>query len=110
MSDEGMVMERAGEEGDHCQEDVVVRNSRPQLSFHPVYGAEKSYINVLDIETESSDPSRTDVDSASSQEENSFSSLPKPQDPGAGVSFPAYTHIVAVIASVAFRLCGGLHR
>ena len=64
---------------------------------------------MLDIEIESNDPSRTDIDSASSQDDNSFSSLPKPQDPGAGVSFPAYTHIVAVIASVAFRLCGGLH-
>ena len=94
---EGMVMERVGQEGGHCQENVVVRNPGPRLPSHPVYGTEKSYIRVLDIQIGGSESRHTDNNSDNNQKDNTVSGQAQPYQSGAGVSFSVYTNVLLFI-------------
>ena len=94
---EGMVMEMVGEEEGHCQEDVVVRNPGPRLPSHPVYGVEKSYIRVLDIQIEGSEFRHGDYNDENSPTDNTVSGQVQPHQSGAGVSFPVYTNILLLV-------------
>ena len=94
---EGMVMERVGQEGGHCLKGPVVRNPGPRLPSHPVYGAENSYIRVLDIQIEGSESSHTDYNSDNNQTDNTVSGQVQPHQSGAVGSFPVYTNVLLLV-------------
>ena len=94
---EGMVMERVGQEEGHCQEGLGVRNPGPRLPSHPVYGVEKSYIRVLDIQIEGSESIHRDYIDGNSPTENTISGQAQPHQSGAGVSFPVYTNVLLLV-------------
>ena len=100
---EGMVMERVGEEGRHCQEDVVVRTLSPRVPSHPVYGGEESYIRVLDIQIDNSISSHRE-NSEPRQRDNSPSSQAQPQHSGTGARSQESKCLVAVFILVALLL------
>ena len=100
---EGMVMERVGQEGDHCEDDVLVRTLRPRVPSHPVYGGEESYIRVLDIQIDNSISSHR-VNSEPRQRDNSVPSQAQPQHSGTGARTQDSMCDVAVFIVVALLL------